>query len=102
MIGACEVPGTVIEEETMSIVLKSIRALEGDSYEATIEDSDGVRTFVFSYNEKRKSLRPDTAFMAYRWGRLVGRDVGIALGRFARGEEVELPMELEETSAKLL
>jgi hypothetical protein len=84
----------------MTIMLQSIRPLGNDSFEATITDSEGIKTFIFSYNEKRKSVRPDTAFMAYAWGRLSKREIIIALGRFARGQTVELPMKLEESSSK--
>ncbi len=36
----------------MAIMLEAIRALENDSYEITISDAEGMKTFVFLHNEK--------------------------------------------------
>ena len=84
----------------MTIMLQAIRALENDSYEVTISDAEGVKSFMFLYDKNRRSVRPDKSFMTYSWGRLSGRDLMITLGRFASGEFVEFPMKLEETSFK--
>ncbi|MFO0759484.1 MAG: hypothetical protein U0359_23535 [Byssovorax sp.] len=84
----------------MAILLQSIRALENSSYEVTIMDGDGAKTFIFSYNERRQSISTDAEFENYASGRLKVRDLAIALGRFARGQMVDLPLTLKETTVK--
>ncbi len=38
--------------------------------------------------------------MTYSWGRLSSKGLMITLGQFIRGQSVEFPMKLEETSFK--
>jgi hypothetical protein len=88
------------ERAAMAIMLEAIRALENDSYEITISDAEGMKTFVFLHNKKRQSVRPDKAFMTYSWGRLSSRGLIVTIGQFISGQSVEFPMKLEETSFK--
>ena len=82
----------------MATTLENIRVLGNSSYEVTIRDGEGAKIFNLVYDERRKSISPEKAFMRYAWRKLLVRDLMIAVGRFAGGEVVVLPMELEESS----